>query len=158
VKEAVSIPVIGNGDVTHPALADVMMNQTGCDAVMIGRGSQGNPWLFSAIAAQWGHRGHWNPAPDWNDLLHTTRCHLEMFANSRPATIGHYRKLLLWYSKGCRNSSHLRQRLIQIDKREDILSTFENWVEEAAAADVSFISSKIPHHSVSVPLGVGPLL
>ena len=54
VKAALGIPVIGNGDVTSPSLADAMLAETSCDGVMIGRASRGNPWLFSAVAAAWG--------------------------------------------------------------------------------------------------------
>lgn len=154
VKEAVSIPVIGNGDITHPALADFMLEQTGCDGVMIGRATQGNPWLLSATAARWGRTGSWDPAPGWDDLLKTVRLHLEMFTDSRPATLGHYRKLLIWYSKGCRNSSPLREQLNRIDNREDMLMAFERWAEESAATGTSFISSKIANPSASVPFGV----
>ncbi len=49
VKEAVSIPVIGNGDVTSPQKAEELVKQTGCDGIMIARGAQGNPWIFSEM-------------------------------------------------------------------------------------------------------------
>lgn len=64
LKEALSIPVIGNGDVTCPADFHRMMRATGCDAVMIGRGALGNPWLFRTIAEQWRSSAPWVSSPN----------------------------------------------------------------------------------------------
>ena len=63
VKEAVSIPVIGNGDVTSPQKAEELVRQTGCDGIMIARGAEGNPWIFSEMIA-YEETGVVPPRPD----------------------------------------------------------------------------------------------
>ena len=67
VKEAVSIPVIGNGDVTSPQKAEALLQQTGCDGVMIARGAEGNPWIFSEMTA-YEQTGKIPPRPDMEEL------------------------------------------------------------------------------------------
>ena len=67
VKEAVKIPVIGNGDVTSPEAARQLMETTGCDGIMIGRGAQGNPWIFRQIL-HWMETGEEEPKPDLEEV------------------------------------------------------------------------------------------
>ena len=153
VKAAVDIPVIGNGDIDQPSRADEMLRQTGCDAVMIGRASLGNPWLFSSIAARWGWSTSCAAKPDWTDYLETVCAHLEAFRKDRAAPVGHFRMLLIWYSKGCPDASRLRARLSELSRPEDMLALFRTWVQELMARDLPFLPMKIPEPALeSAPL------
>ena len=144
VKKAVRVPVIGNGDITSPALADRMIRETGCDGIMVGRATQGNPWLLSAIARQWGYPAGGEPSPDWEDFSATVLGHIQAFCASRPRVSGHFRKLLLWYSKGCPDAARLRAAVSETDRPEEMLDIFRAWVEGIVAKGVAFPPAKVP--------------
>lgn len=147
VKEAVRVPVVGNGDVTSPFLADEMIRRTGCDAVMIGRGTQGNPWLLSVIASRWGHEtaaAAGSSRPDWAVFLETVQDHVNRFLEHKPRGAGHVRKLLLWYSRHGPGASVLRNTLTHLHTVESLLEVFRSWVFEVEQSGFSFLSSKVP--------------
>lgn len=143
LKESVSIPVIGNGDVDRPWKAEEMLRRTGCDGVMIGRASFGNPWLFSVIAGRWRGRQADDPPPDWKDLWQTARTHVEVFLKTRKAPAGHLRMLLIRYSKGCPGGVRLRGQLAGLERPEDMLDLFRTWVEECEATGLAFLPMKV---------------
>lgn len=143
LRRAVSIPVIGNGDVISPELADRMLLETGSHAIMIGRGSLGNPWLFSAIAANWGRRTNRQATPSWQDFLATVDHHWEVFARFRSRPPGHYRKILIWYSKGCPEAARLRADLMALKDPGAMKVRFQQWVAELESRGCSFLPTKI---------------
>lgn len=109
VKEAVSITVIGNGDVTTPQLAQELLATTGADAVMIGRGAHGNPWIFKQIA-HFLETGEELPAPSAEERIQVCLRHMDLLVDFKGETIGirEMRKHAAWYIKGLRNSAELR--------------------------------------------------
>ncbi len=147
VKDAVDIPVIGNGDVTSPLLASEMFRQTGCDGIMIGRASLGNPWLFSVMAVQWGYWASSDPPPDWSDFYKTACDHMESFRRHRSAPAGHFRKLLIWYTKNCPDSCRIRSDLAHLDDPDSMIALFREWVEEVMAKGIPFLPTKVPGSS-----------
>lgn len=112
VKEAVSIPVIGNGDVADGESASKMLEQTNCDAVMIGRASRGNPWLFSQIKAYL-EEGVVLPKPTKEErkamMLEHARLQLEY--KGEYTGIREMRKHVSWYTAGMPHSAKLRQEI-----------------------------------------------
>jgi len=142
VKEAVKIPVVGNGDVTSPLLADRLLRETGCDGVMVGRATMGNPWLLAAIAHGWDPLGSARPEPDWPGFLETVRGHALSLVESRPRSPGLWRKLLVWYSKGCPGASRLRGKLMELDRWEAMWELFEEWTERLAESSFSPLDAK----------------
>ncbi len=116
VKEAVSIPVIGNGDVTGPQSAREMIRQTGCDGIMVGRAARGNPWIFHSIL-----EGTDSP-PDISTLREMILRHAQMVVD----TDGEYggmrkmRKHVAWYTTGYPHSSRLRGLSNNIATMEDL--------------------------------------
>jgi tRNA-dihydrouridine synthase B len=150
VHKAVRIPVIGNGDVTTVKDASRMFQETGCDGIMIGRGSLGNPWLFSAIINDWKCRPRQPEAPTWHDFMMTVRGHLNAFGSRRAVPPGHYRKILLWYSKGFPGSAQLRGELMSLRESREMLDHFQRWVEHLEQAGMMFVSAKMAaDHSVN---------
>lgn len=133
VKQAVRIPVIGNGDVREPADVPRMFEQTGCDAVMIGRAAIGNPWLFARAQAVL--RGSPDPgAPAFADRLavYTELLNATVAEKGEPRGVYEMRKYLGGYLKEVHGISALRNRIMQESTREGVLARideFRAWLE-----------------------------
>jgi tRNA-dihydrouridine synthase B len=123
VKARLKIPVIGNGDIRVPEDALRMIEETGCDAVMIGRASLGNPWIFREIISLM-HGGQREDGPSYKDRERMIQRHLEMEMTYIGDVQGlrNFRKHLLWYTKGLKGGAPLRQMLSQVTEREALLN------------------------------------
>lgn len=128
VKEAVDIPVIGNGDVVSPASAEEMLSQTGCDGVMIGRGARGNPWIFRQIL-HWMKTGEEEERPPVEEVKAMILRHARLLAEYKGMYTGirEMRKHVAWYTAGFPNSSRLRaevNKVESLDELEDLIRNF----------------------------------
>lgn len=121
IKEAVSIPVLGNGDVFTPQDAKAILDQTGCDGIMIARGVRGNPWLFKQIKAYL-ETGELIPKPDCEELVEMVLRHGKLQVEWKGENIGikEMRKHVAWYTTGYKNSAKLRGRVNEINTYEDL--------------------------------------
>lgn len=121
VKEAVYIPVIGNGDVTSPEKAKEMLEQTGCDAVMIGRGAKGNPWIFRQIA-HYLETGEKLEKPDIEEVKQMMMRHARMQMEYKGGFTGirEMRKHVAWYTTGYPHSARLRNLVNQAESIEEL--------------------------------------
>ncbi len=127
VKEAVSIPVIGNGDVTSGESALEMMAQTGCDGVMIGRGAQGNPWIFSELLA-YERTGELPARPSLEEMKKMMLRHAQLQIQFKGEYLGirEMRKHVSWYTSGLPNSAKLRAKINAVESYEELESLMEN--------------------------------
>ena len=118
VKEAVSIPVIGNGDIDCYESAKHMMEYTGCDAVAIGRGAQGNPWIFEELMA--GFSGQDYELPSADEVKQMIMRHARMLIDYKGEYIGvrEMRKHAAWYTAGFKGASKLRGKLNEAESIE----------------------------------------
>ena len=125
VKEAVSIPVIGNGDVTSPERADAMVKETGCDGVMIARGAQGNPWIFSEMIEH-ERTGRIPSRPTNEEIRKMMLRHAKLQLQYKGEYLGirEMRKHVAWYTKGLPGSAKLREEINRVEsyaELEDLL-------------------------------------
>lgn len=121
VKEAVKIPVIGNGDVWTPQDAIDMRKQTGCDGVMIGRGAQGNPWIFKQIL-HYEQTGELLEKPSPQEVMEMILRHAKMQMEFKGEYIGmrEIRKHAAWYTAGYKNSAKLRGKINETETYEEL--------------------------------------
>lgn len=127
VKENVSIPVIGNGDIADGESAARMIKQTGCDGVMVGRAARGNPWLFKQIAAYL-KDGTVLPKPTAGErremMLRHARLQLEY--KGEYTGVREMRKHVAWYTAGIPNSARLRQNVNMVESFEELEAMIQN--------------------------------
>ena len=125
VKEAVSIPVFGNGDVCDGPSAKRMLEETNCDGILIGRGAMGNPWVFSQIR-DFFETGTESSLPSQEDVFAMMIRHAEMLsqANGEYTAIRQMRTHAPCYLKGFKNASKLRSRINDIESLDDLRDLF----------------------------------
>ena len=136
VKEAVSVPVIGNGDVTDPVSAHKMMEETGCDGVMIGRASRGNPWIFRQLT-EYDKTGSILQRPGLNELKDMILRHakLQLHYKGEYTGIREMRKHVAWYTAGYPHSAAIRRRVNEIETMEQLEEMLENLVIRSSESE-----------------------
>ena len=131
VKEAVSIPVIGNGDVVSGESAIAIQKETGCDGVMIGRGAQGNPWIFSELL-EYERTGKMplRPSVEAIKKMMIRHAQLQMQYKGEYLGIREMRKHVSWYTSGLPNSAKLRDEINRVESYEELEQLFEERLKE----------------------------
>ena len=126
VKKAVNIPVIGNGDVTDGESAKRMLEETGCDGVMIGRAARGNPWIFREVTAYL-ENGRKEPRPEAEEVKDVILRHAELQTRYKGEYIGirEMRKHIAWYTAGYPHSAKFRGRINEIEGMEELRKGIE---------------------------------
>lgn len=126
VKEAVSIPVIGNGDVTDVDSAVRLQKQTNCDGIMIGRGARGNPWIFVELNHYF-KTGEILPRPDKEQIKQTILRHgeLQMQYKGEYTAVREMRKHVAWYTGGLPHSAALRRKINEVESMEALRELIE---------------------------------
>ncbi len=130
VKEAVNIPVVGNGDVVDEETAYQMFETTGVDAIMIGRGTFGNPWIFKRIQ-YFLRTGEKLPEITKKEKLEVIKKHiaLELEEKTEITAIRELRKPIAWYTKGLKDSSEFRDKINQIETVKELLEEIETYFD-----------------------------
>ena len=127
VKESVSIPVIGNGDIVDEESAYKMFEQTGVDGIMIGRGSCGNPWIFKNIK-HYLETGEILPQPSDKEKLDIIKQHIELAVEEKgEIAIKELRKHIAWYTKNLKNSSAFRSLINTIESKAELLEKLDEY-------------------------------
>ena len=126
VKEAVKIPVIGNGDLLTAEDVIAMEQQTGCDAVMIGRGARGNPWIFSRIN-EYRRTGVLPPKPDVAEIKRMIKKHAQLQLRYKGEYLGirEMRKHVAWYTTGLKDSAALRNEVNLTESMDELFELLD---------------------------------
>lgn len=142
VKKAISIPVIGNGDVFSPEDAKRMLNETDCDGVMIGRGALGNPWmLFRTV--QYLTNGKLLPDPSAEEKIRVAIVHMDRLITLKgeQVAVKEMRKHLAWYLKGLPSVARVKDAIMEKVRRDEVVYVLNNYVyqmnEEQVAVPIA---------------------
>jgi len=127
VKEAIRIPVIGDGDVVSAESAMQMLKETGCDGIMVGRASRGNPWLFEEIRA-YIEEGRIVERPGEKEIFQMALRHAQMIVEEKGEYIGmrQMRSHILWYLKGLHGGTEKKRRLQQISSLDELKALLDS--------------------------------
>jgi len=129
VKQTVKIPVIGNGDIQTPKDASLMIETTGCDAVMIGRATQGNPRIFNRIV-RYLERGEIVPEPSAQERIDMAIRHFNDMIDYKGEYVGvrEMRKHLAWYLKGIRNAAKIREEINRLEEQSEVIELLKRFL------------------------------
>ena len=140
VKDAVSIPVIGNGDLAGPEDVEKMAEATGCDGFMIGRGAQGNPWIFAQILHYF-KTGEHLPKPSMEEMIPMMLRHarMEMECKGELTAIREMRKHAAWYTAGYHNSARLRGLINEVNTYQELEKLFAGFLQGTNLDNTRFV-------------------
>jgi tRNA-dihydrouridine synthase B len=130
VKKAVRIPVIGNGDVTTPYLVERMLEETGCDGVMIGKGALGNLWIFDS-ENRWAIEKGTAIHPSLEERKRVIERHYELLRNfyGDPEAVKEVRRHVVWYTKGLPKSASFRSTILGVREKELLFKTIHSYFD-----------------------------
>jgi tRNA-dihydrouridine synthase B len=155
VKQAVKIPVIGNGDINKPEDAARMVHETGCDAVMIGRAAATNPWIFSQMQ-QHAETGRYDIPTDEERYRLLMGYYRQINAAHLPDGVGKMKQFACWFTHGVGNGSELRSIVHAARTPAEILESVERFFEGRAAAvnrKEDPAHGPAQHHPIEAALG-----
>ncbi len=132
IKQAINIPVIGNGDVFEVQDAVNMLEKTKCDAIMIGRGAQGNPWIFNRIN-HYMKTGEILPEPTLEEKITTAINHMNLAVAEHGdyVAVREMRKHIGWYLKGLKNSAKYRDQINKITDYKEVIAMLEEYMQHS---------------------------
>ena len=132
IKQAIEIPVIGNGDVFEVQDAVNMLEKTKCDAIMIGRGAQGNPWIFNRIN-HYMKTGEILPEPTLEEKITTAIKHMNLAVAEHGdyVAVREMRKHIGWYLKGLKNSAKYRDQINKITDYKEVIAMLEEYMQHS---------------------------
>ena len=130
VKKAVSVPVFGNGDVRGGADAIRMLEETGCDAVLVARAAQGNPWIFGEIRAAMRGESYAPPTPAQRVETALRHFDLETQLHGERGGLLEMRKHIAWYVTGLRGAARFREKINALNTAEEVRTALRDYAEE----------------------------
>lgn len=153
VKQAVRIPVIGNGDINSPEDAERMMRETGCDAVMIGRAAATNPWIFSQMQ-EYAASGSYCVPTDADRHRLLSGYYRQINAANPPDAVGKMKQFACWFTHGVGNGGELRRKVHAARTPSEVLDCVEDFFEHRASALNIDARNEDPAHGPTKSVGL----